>query len=469
MKHRWTALLLALAVALSFGSASVMATGDEEPNETAPAADVEAPAAETAEAAAPEPAPSAPASVASGALTFDGIASEMRQNNLTILMLDESIAQIDVMDYDSLKNDLTGKYFEAIDAQEQMEELIDNAYTTIYKLTAAVVNPTNSEEGAAAVAAPAGVLSALVKVNTASAIAGLEAQYKAYEDAIDKINDGSMQADNALLKKQLQSAKEQTILLAETLYVTIVKLELSETALRRTIASLERTVTELELRLELGHISQLTLTQTKAGLEKTKSGLSTLDMNLSTLKMQLELMLGRKLSGTTRTSGLPEVTDTQIASMDLELDLEKAKKASYELAAAKHTLEEADQTFEDAKEEHKYNTDGYAFQQATHAHSAAQYTSRSSVQSFELRFRTLYAQLKDNAQVLAAARSYLTAAEAQYDAKSAQLERGLISQNALLAAQDELADARDAVTTAEYDLFSSYHEYRTAVESGILS
>jgi len=477
MKQRWTALLLALAVALSFGSASVMATGDEETNEAPAAVEAETPAAEPEASPepspepspAPEPAPTAPVSGLSGALTFGGIDTEMRQNSVSLLILDENIAQIDAMDYESLKNELSGKLIDTLNAQAQMQQLIDGANATIYNLTSAVVNPTNSEEGAMAVAVPSGVLSALVSANAASTLAGLEAQYKAYEDAIDDIKNGSMQADNELIKKQLQSAKEQTILLAETLYVSLVRLESSETALRRSIASLERTVTELELRLELGHISELTLTQTKAGLEKARSGLRTLDMNISNLRMQLELMLGREITGSTRTSGLPEVTDAQLSSMNLEGDLETAKKASYELANAKHTLEEADKTFEDAQEEHKYNTKGYAFQQATHAHTAAEYSYRSSVQSFELRFRTLYAEVKDASQVLAAARASLTAAEAQYEAKNAQFERGMISQNALLAAQDELADARDAVTTARYDLFSSYHEYRTAVESGILS
>jgi outer membrane protein TolC len=54
-----------------------------------------------------------------------------------------------------------------------------------------------------------------------------------------------------------------------------------------------------------------------------------------------------------------------------------------------------------------------------------------------------------------------------YQAAELKFNQGSISKNALLTAADELQTAKEAVLTAENNLFSTYNEYTWAVKYGI--
>ena len=91
------------------------------------------------------------------------------------------------------------------------------------------------------------------------------------------------------------------------------------------------------------------------------------------------------------------------------------------------------------------------------------------MQSFELSFRTLYAQVKDYQQVLQAAQIALAVEQDNYSVDQLKYEQGTISGNTLLTAKDDLATAQDTVNTAQRNLFSAYNNYRWAVDYGILN
>ena len=81
---------------------------------------------------------------------------------------------------------------------------------------------------------------------------------------------------------QLNNAQDQIVLLGESLYIGILKMETQEAALQRQLAALNRTVEEMELRYQLGQVSALQLEQAKAGRTSLISGLETLQMNIHT-------------------------------------------------------------------------------------------------------------------------------------------------------------------------------------------
>ena len=83
--------------------------------------------------------------------------------------------------------------------------------------------------------------------------------------------------------------------------------------------------------------------------------------------------------------------------------------------------------------------------------------------------RSLYLQVKDYQQVLAAARTSLAVEEDSFAAAQLKFEQGTISQNALLEAKDKVSAAQETVDGAEIDLFSAYNNYRWAVDRGILN
>ena len=245
----------------------------------------------------------------------------------------------------------------------------------------------------------------------------------------------------------------------------LAEMELTGQSLDRSLAALDRSLQELELRHQMGQISSLTLKQAQGGRVSLVSGQQTLDMNMENLNIQLELMAGGELTGQTRLGPLPAVTPEQLGTMDLEKDLEAARETSYSLYAAKLALDGARDAYWDAGGSPYYENDTrYQFQSAKHTWQAAQHTYNAAVQNFETAFRTLYLQVKDYQQVLAAARTSLAVEEDSFAAAQLKFEQGTISQNALLEAKDQVCVVGWVTAVSP----ATTH-YRWAVDRGILN
>ena len=431
MKTRLLALLLAGAVTASLLGVSALAAEEEEP-EKAGAAQPQEKAEDGQEAGEtqPEEEPYIPDPV--GTLTFENLERRMRENNLTLLALEENIQAIRVIDYDEMYEDI----------RQALNEIASAQWTMITSV-------------------PMGMGSMMAS--------SLDAQYDALREQFEAIKDGELQKDNEDAIWQLQTLQDQMVLAGETTYLGVVELENSLKTVDRNLETLDRTLQELELRYELGQISSQTLEQTRASRTALLSTRQTLVSNLSNYKLQLELMAGGELNGQVQLGALPQVTDGQLAAMDLEADLAAAKEASYDLYEAQLTLDDAKETYDDAGGDGYHNKDNYEWQAANHQWNAARYTHDATVQNFETAFRTLYLQVKDCKQVLDAAGTALAVEQSNYAVTQLKYEQGSVSYNALLEAQDSVDEAQDAVDTAANDLFSAYHTYRWAVDRGILN
>ena len=431
MKTRLLALLLAGAVTASLLGVSALAAEEEEP-EKAGAAQPQEKAEDGQEAGEtqPEEEPYIPDPV--GTLTFENLERRMRENNLTLLALEENIQAIRVIDYDEMYEDI----------RQALNEIASAQWTMITSV-------------------PMGMGSMMAS--------SLDAQYDALREQFEAIKDGELQKDNEDAIWQLQTLQDQMVLAGETTYLGVVELENSLKTVDRNLETLDRTLQELELRYELGQISSQTLEQTRASRTALLSTRQTLVSNLSNYKLQLELMAGGELNGQVQLGALPQVTDGQLAAMDLEADLAAAKEASYDLYEAQLTLDDAKETYDDAGGDGYHNKDNYEWQAANHQWNAARYTHDAAVQNFETAFRTLYLQVKDCKQVLDAAGTALAVEQSNYAVTQLKYEQGSVSYNALLEAQDSVDEAQDAVDTAANDLFSAYHTYRWAVDRGILN
>ena len=431
MKTRLLALLLAGAVTASLLGVSALAAEEEEP-EKAGAAQTQEESEDGQEAGEtqPEEEPYIPDPV--GTLTFENLERRMRENNLTLLALEENIQAIRVIDYDEMYEDI----------RQALNEIASAQWTMITSV-------------------PMGMGSMMAS--------SLDAQYDALREQFEAIKDGELQKDNEDAIWQLQTLQDQMVLAGETTYLGVVELENSLETVDRNLETLDRTLQELELRYELGQISSQTLEQTRASRTALLSTRQTLVSNLSNYKLQLELMAGGELNGQIQLGALPQVTDGQLAAMDLEADLAAAKEASYDLYEAQLTLDDAKETYDDAGGDGYHNKDNYEWQAANHQWNAARYTHDAAVQNFETAFRTLYLQVKDCKQVLDAAGTALAVEQSNYAVTQLKYEQGSVSYNALLEAQDSVDEAQDAVDTAANDLFSAYHTYRWAVDRGILN
>ena len=374
----------------------------------------------------PEPEIIAPDAV--GTVSFANVSRRLRENNLSVLSLEENINAIKAIDYEKMGDDIRKSLNSIADAQWFMT-ISGNSF----------------------------------------AAKSMSSSYESLKDTFDDIRDGKLQEDNEAVIRQLENAQDQVAMAGESLYIALTEMELNGQTLSRSITALDRTIKELNLRYDLGQISALTLEQTKAGRTSALSGQETLTMNIGTYKTQLEQMIGAELTGKIKLQGLPQVTGQQLAAMDLDKDLAAAKEASYTLFAAQRTLDDARDDFKDTAEANMYSTGKYQYVAAQHQWQAAQYTYNAAVQSFETSFRTLYLQVKDYQQVLQAAKTALATEQDNFAAAQKKHDLGNLSDNALADAKDKVSEAQDKVDGAAIDLFSAYNNYRWAVDHGILN
>lgn len=427
-------LLVTAAVAEEDGAPAETAQSGEsvptenESGETAAVTDGESTAGETqepqqdaqTEIPAPDPV---------GQLSFANLESRLRENNLTVLMLEESIASIDEIDFDKMQEDL----------RKQLNDIAKLQYLSIVYPEAAGGMTFDS----------------------------LQSSYDALKEQFDDLKEGKIQDDYAAVVRQLRNTEDQMIKTAETIYINILELQNTDAQLQRSLAAMNRTVQEMELRYDLGQISALQLQQTESGRTQLKSSLETVEMNLDNLIVQMEVMIGAEQTGALKLGEIPDVTDEQIAAMDLEKDLAAAKEVSYALFDAQKTLNDAKETYEDAIDGKGINS--YQRKSAEHTWKAAQYTYEAAVQSFELSFRTAFNAVADQQQILKASRTALALQQDTYASMELKYQQGSISKNALQDAKDDLDDAQTAVDTARHNLFTAYRTYRWAVDKGLLN
>ena len=410
MKKRWTALLLALAM---LSALAVGALADEQKKD---------------ETAAEETAQTTPD--AEGTLRFENLSARMRTGNYTLLSLEENVAAIECLDYDKMYEDLRNGLNSIASAQWGLIQMGQGESYTYETLTQ---------------------------------------RYDALRKTFDDIKEGKLQQDNADLVRQLRNAQASLLAAGESLYVGLLALEDQSAALTRQNAALDRTIEEVKLRYELGQVSAMTLQQTEAGKAQVESGKAAIDAAVAQLRRQLNAMIGEELTAPLTLNALPGVTAEQLAAMDVEKDLEKAKAVSYGLYAAKLTIDDADEEYKDKAGDLGYNKDNYEYIAVKHQWQAAQYTYNAAVQSFELSFRSLYDSVQSYASALNAAKVSLECERSDLAAAQLRYEQGTISENALHTAEDELYTAQDTVSGAERDLFTAYNNYRWAVDYGLLA
>ena len=294
------------------------------------------------------------------------------------------------------------------------------------------------------------------EITKQAAIAELQGQKAALQKQKEQIQAG-ISGLSTLAKQdttQLESGAKQLILGCEAMYIALVGLEVQENALVRQLASLDRTIAELKVRQEWGQISQLQLMEAENGRASLVSGLTTLRMNMTNLRMQLENMLGEKITGTIEVGTLPRVTAEQLSAIDLEKDLNLVLRRSPDVQAAE-------------KQEDSLRDSGLTGDLRESMFDAADSGIESARLQAEMNLRCLYAELMDCRQILTAAKATLEVEQRSYQAQELKFNQGAISKNALLTAADELQTAKEAVLTAENNLFSTYNEYSWAVKHGI--
>ena len=437
MKKRVFAIVLTLATVFALTTNAVLS--DDEVTEQVAAVSVEteeAPAAAAEEQAEVAEEQEEVVSLdAAGTLSFANIGSRMKESFYPMFAIQERIDDIESHDYEWREDNLRLRIHDIANAQWMMISM-DTMGTGIGSMMAQ----------------------------------SYQSAYDAFRDEFDAVRDGTKQKDDENALWEFHDAQNQAIVAAESLYIMIQDYNAQDTSLQRSIAKLDRTVEEMELRNQLGQVSALDVQQVKLARVQAISGQQTLRTGIETMLLQMKSMVGAELGEPLTLGALPKVTQEQLAAMDLDKDLAQAMERSYSLFDARQQILDFRRgTLHDVTDQFGTNEKIFEVSQVQHALKAMEYNYDNTELTYELNFRSLYAQVKDAAQVLEAKRAALGSQEKSYAVSALKYEQGSISANALADAKDDLASAKDDVATAERDLFSKYHTYQWAVEYGILN
>ncbi len=427
---------------------------------------------------APGPKPSSNSTNAStpsdtGSLTFSQIGARIEGNNLNIKSAKESLESAKAMDWNAAIREV----------EDMKDELEFSILTMSSSAQASVANATKALESIKANITDADSLikmlgpltEAITGVSTAKTMAvyiemqtaSMKANVEALDDQIDDLKQQKKDYTKTLedTSRQIDFAIDQTVTGAETLYITILSTQLQRESLVDTLESTKRTAEEMELRYNLGQISQLTLTQVKNGLVTLESSLESLDNSIATLKSSLQSLLGDTPNGVLALTDTPSVTPSQLI-LSYSADLVKAKSNSYTLYASTRSVEKAEDEMNDARSDHGKNS--YQFKMAEHSYQAAIYKDQATIADFELSFQKLYQAIPPAQTAMAVKENDLLYAQQNYAAEELKFQQGNLSQSKLLEAKATVDSAQRDVAAAQLDLFTAYHNYRQAVEQGLV-
>ena len=392
-----------------------------------------------------------------GTLSFDQIGPRVKANNLTLKAAQESLKSAEAMDWDEAIDEME----DAIDAMElQISMLVSSGAGELANAK------KNLEHTLKQIAITEGKISnvsditdgmfdslsliALGKYSEMQA-ASLKASLESMEDQLD----------------DLQDQKEDYQKTLESLYLTILSTQLQLEALQETMESTQRSLREVELRYELGQVSQLTLLQAQSGYDSLKASMDSLENTISTLYSSLQSLMGDVPTGRLTLTSTPYVTQGQLAAISYTSDLEKAKENSYTLYASARSVEDAKQAMDDARREEGKNS--YQYKMAEYTYQSTLYQNDATIAEFELSFQSLYKALAPAQAALSAKESALAYEEQVYAVAERKHELGNLSDNALLDAKNTLNTAKRDVTAAEMELYTAYHSYEQAVKQGLVS
>lgn len=408
-----------------------------------------------------------------GSLTFSQIGARIEGNNLNIKSAKESLESAKAMDWNAAIREV----------EDMKDELEFSILTMSSSAQASVANATKALESIKANITDADSLikmlgpltEAITGVSTAKTMAvyiemqtaSMKANVEALDDQIDDLKQQKKDYTKTLedTSRQIDFAIDQTVTGAETLYITILSTQLQRESLVDTLESTKRTAEEMELRYNLGQISQLTLTQVKNGLVTLESSLESLDNSIATLKSSLQSLLGDTPNGVLALTDTPSVTPSQLI-LSYSADLVKAKSNSYTLYASTRSVEKAEDEMNDARSDHGKNS--YQFKMAEHSYQAAIYKDQATIADFELSFQKLYQAIPPAQTALAVKENDLLYAQQSYAAEELKFQQGNLSQSKLLEAKATVDSAQRDVAAAQLDLFTAYHNYRQAVEQGLV-
>lgn len=365
---------------------------------------------------------------------FRGLEETVRAHNQTIQAFRKTLQGIE-------NTDLDGQFFTQ-ELQYQAQKSQYQAQAAIYRQC---IEELSAVESSPAIAAQIEVAELNLKMCEES-IAMLDRTIAGLDDLQEEA-ENELEDTYASTEKQLENTANGIVVGAQTAYAGIITIREGIETLDRSLAALDRNIAVVEKQVEIGMASQLTLENLEQTRRTAAAQRETLVKQQTATENQLSLLCGNTANTTVKPTTLPTVTDRQLADMNYEKDLEAALDNSYTIWSARDEMRKASNDYEDNVTSTK------------DAYEATKLNLEYAEESVTNSFRQLYLDVQDKKRLLDEAQAAYDMEKKNFDVDALRYERGMISKNDYLTAQDDLAAQEDAVRTAEHDLFTAYNTY----------
>ena len=365
---------------------------------------------------------------------FRGLEETVRAHNQTIQAFRKTLQGIE-------NTDLDGQFL----GQELQYEAQKSQYQAQAAIYRQCIEELSAVESSPAIAAQIRVAQLNLKMCEES-IAMLDRTIAGLDDLQEEA-ENELEDTYASTEKQLENTANGIVVGAQTAYAGIITIREGIETLDRSLAALDRNIAVVEKQVEIGMASQLTLENLEQTRRTAAAQRETLVKQQTATENQLSLLCGNTANTTVKPTTLPTVTDRQLADMNYEKDLEAALDNSYTIWSARDEMRKASNDYEDN------------VTSTVDAYEAAKLNLEYAEESVTNSFRQLYLDVQDKKRLLDEAQAAYDMEKKNFDVDALRYERGMISKNDYLTAQDDLAAQEEAVRTAEHDLFTAYNTY----------
>jgi len=269
---------------------------------------------------------------------------------------------------------------------------------------------------------------------------------------------GSLQGEDMTYQMQRQSENiaNQLAMGAQNMLISIRTLQLSEEQLNRQLDAAERNIRTLKLKLSCGMVSQYDVDTAKNERDHLRSSVDSLQSQCRDMASNIALMCGLGADTLVMPSTLAKINQNDLNKMDYKADLQQVLKNSYTIWQKRVELRSTSNQYDE-------NDAG-----AEEALQAARDSVTAEQKEVENAFQNIFQSVLDKKEARDAAEAALEQTKLDFKIETIQYNSGMLSTLDYLDAQNERADAEQALSTAELELLSAYTQYQWALE-GLIS
>ncbi len=374
-------------------------------------------------------------------LGFNSLEEKVKKDNLIVQSIKLNLKGI-------ANTDLAASFF---NQEQQYISQINAAEKTIAAAKAkiteyqAVINANKGTEVETLYQGLVDMQNSILTSATANKLAA-EAAINALEDAEDDAED-DLYSQEYTAKKALENTENQLTVAAQSTYIGIAALQSQLLAMDRQLSAVDRNIAVLEKQLEIGMGAQINLDNLRQSRNDLASAVQSLESTMSNTEKQLALLCGYANDTTVKVDIVPSVEQKSLDGINYEADLKEALKNSYSIWSKRDDARKASEDYEDNK------TSTLDF------YDAANVLVQNEKKNVENSFRAMYDDVWEKKRIFDEAKGAFETQNKNFIIASTKFERGMISRNAYLDAEDELNAKIDSMEAADREFFTAYNTY----------